>query len=102
MPRRLFEGFYLLFHTVIHLRISRIDTIIKKLRPGGYSAILDSVQLCDTPQFKEVLLEFPKRYHEPFYTSYIKNPIEDILHNKDVKVINSTRRFLSKCVVFKK
>ena len=76
--------------------------MIKKLRPGRYGAILDSVQLCDTPQFEEVLLEFPKRYHEPFYTSYIKNPIEDILHNKDVKVINSTRRFLSKCVVFKK
>ncbi len=79
-----------------------IDSMIKKLKPGGYGAILDSVQLCDTPQFEEVLLEFPKRYHEPFYTSYIKNPIEDILHNKDVKVINSTRRFLSKCVVFKK
>ena len=79
-----------------------IEEMIRKLKSGGYGAILDSAQIHDVPHYEDILLEFPKRYHEPFYTNYVKNPLEDILRESGVTIINSSTRFLSKCVVFKK
>jgi len=75
---------------------------IKSLKPGGIGIVLDSLQLDDKPSWNEVLLDFPKRYHEPFYKNYIKNNLEKFLQEQNVKILKTEYALFSKCVSFKK
>ncbi len=83
-------------------REESIREMLRVTKKGGVAIILDSVQIIDVPEYEEILLDFPKKYHEPFYTSYIKKPLEEIIKENGGQVLKTSRRFLSKCVVFRK
>src|SRR5215510_304294 len=42
------------------------------LKPGGRLVLLDSLQLGDEPDYDGMIELFPQNFHEPYYTSYIK------------------------------
>jgi ubiquinone/menaquinone biosynthesis C-methylase UbiE len=66
------------------------------LKPGGYFAAIDSIQLEDRPDLDPYLLDFPKQFHEPFYTNYIKTPLPPLLERAGLKLRESDTGFLSR------
>lgn len=90
-----------LFHELPHKeRINVIKEMKRLLKPGGTGIIIDSIQIKDKPEYEEILFDFPKRYHEPFYTHYIKNPLEDYIQDLDLKILDTEIVFFSKVVTF--
>ena len=67
------------------------------LKPGGVLVIEDSVQLNDSPELAPVLRQFPRDLHEPFFTQYLSDPLED-LFQKPTFVPRSEPVFLAKLV----
>lgn len=75
---------------------------IRVLRPGGCGIIIESIQHQDRPDWKAILDDFPKRYHEPYYKNYVDNPIEPTLERYGAKVLDKNQILFSKCVTFTK
>lgn len=76
---------------------------IRILKPGGYGVILESLQLDDKPRINDILRDFPRKYHEPFFMNYIKNRLEDFLGGRDdLEVLHSNMSFMSKAITFRK
>ena len=72
------------------------------LRPGGYFAFVDSLQLGQNPSLDEALLEFPKEFHEPFYTNYLRHPMEELLAEAGFLVTKKRIGFFSQMQLAKK
>ena len=72
------------------------------LKPGGTLAILDSAQLIESPDIAPFLEEFPTLYHEPYYRSYLRDPLEDAVAESGFDVVCVRPEFLSKLVVGRK
>ena len=72
------------------------------LKPGGRLIIVDSLQTGDDPAYEGTLELFPQNFHEPYFTSYIKEDFGQLaqdygmVHNRDIKA------FVSKVMVFDK
>lgn len=75
---------------------------LKHLSQNGKGILVESLQVGDIDFFDEVLYDFPKYYHEPFYKSYIETPIEKQLEQLGARNIKVTSRLFSKCVSFTK
>jgi ubiquinone/menaquinone biosynthesis C-methylase UbiE len=71
------------------------------LKPKGIQIHLDSIQWDDDPLFNESLSSFPKNFHEPFYTNYIKTPFENLIPG-NLKVTFKQLALLSKIVFIEK
>ena len=86
-----------LFHELpLEEREKVIQEARRLLKPGGYFAAVDSLQLDDHPQLNQFLLDFPKQFHEPFYTNYIKNPVAPILEGGGFQMVETGTGFLSR------
>src|SRR4030095_2859109 len=48
------------------------------LKPGGRLVIVDSLQIGDEPDYDGMLELFPRSYHEPYYTSYLKEDFREL------------------------
>lgn len=75
---------------------------IRVLKPGGIGIIIESIQEQDRPEWKPILDDFPKRYHEPYYKNYVQTPIEPFLEQQGAKIIDQDQILFSKCVTFTK
>lgn len=75
---------------------------IEHLAHSGKGILVESLQVGDMDFFDEVLYDFPKYYHEPFYKNYIETPVEKQLEELGAKNIKVTKRLFSKCVSFTK
>ena len=84
------------------VRLKVLEEQLRVVKPGGMCIIVDSLQLADKPVIDEVLMDFPRYYHEPFYTNYIKSPLEKTLKEIGAKDIKIELRFLSKLITFTK
>jgi ubiquinone/menaquinone biosynthesis C-methylase UbiE len=51
------------------------------LKPGGRLVLLDSLQRGDRPDYEGLLELFPHSYHEPYYSSYIKEDFGSLLQS---------------------
>lgn len=80
-------------------RIRVLEETKRMLTPGGVAIIIDSIQIKDKPEWKELLLDFPKRYHEPFYRNYLDWDMEGAIESVGLKVAKRSRYFLSTCLV---
>lgn len=74
---------------------------LRVLKAGGIGIIIESIQEKDRPEWKPILDDFPKRYHEPFYKNYVQNPIEETLEELGAQIIDRNQILFSKCIVFK-
>lgn len=68
------------------------------LRPGGLLLLVDSIQQQDVPAYQQVLEDFPRDYHEPFFESYQAWPLAEAFERHGFAEVRSQRGFLSKCV----
>ncbi len=49
--------------------------IARVLKPGGLFVFVDSLQWGDVEGYDGMLEGFPQRYHEPYYTDYLGDPL---------------------------
>lgn len=92
-----------LFHELPQAEREKVlSEAMRVLRPGGFFAAVDSLQLGDKPDFDVFLENFPKQFHEPFYTHYIKHPLENDLVKAGFEVTDQGTGFLSKFWVAQK
>lgn len=75
---------------------------IRLTKKEGLIVICDSLQAKDRPDLKEVLEDFPRRYHEPFYKNYLKDDLEGELKKLGLKVVHKENVLLTKCIIAKK
>jgi ubiquinone/menaquinone biosynthesis C-methylase UbiE len=67
-----------LFHELPRDARRRIHAeAFRVLAPGRRYVVVDSGQRGDADEIMEYLELFPKLYHEPYYASYLADPIED-------------------------
>ena len=83
------------------VRVKLINSANKHLKPGGFLILMDSLQQHDRIEFDWALKQFPKDFHEPFYTDYIKTPLKSLL-GKKFSLISEEHRFLSKMIMAQK
>ena len=72
------------------------------LKPGGRLVLVDSLQLGDEPAYDGLLETFPRNFHEPYYTTYLKEDFGKIARTCDLKQARSVNAFVSKVMVFDK
>jgi len=72
------------------------------LKPGGLLLFADSLQWDDNPELNWALERFPKVYHEPFYTNYSRDKMEDLLSRVTGTEAYSDQAFLTKLVWLQK
>jgi ubiquinone/menaquinone biosynthesis C-methylase UbiE len=72
------------------------------LKPCGRLVLVDSLQRGDEPDYDGLLEVFPQNFHEPYYTSYLKEDFGKIARTCDLKQTRSFNAFVSKVMVFDK
>jgi ubiquinone/menaquinone biosynthesis C-methylase UbiE len=72
------------------------------LRPGGRAVLCDSAQWSESAELSYFFDVFPALYHEPYYKSYVGDPLEDTMTELGFRVRSVRPHFLSKVVVAEK
>ena len=86
-----------LFHELpLEVRQSVLQEARRVAREGCVLAIVDSVQRGDSSLFDELLEDFPKNYHEPFFKNYATHPMSPIIEQAGFTVKSETVGFASK------
>ncbi len=92
-----------LFHELpLEVRVAVLDEAHRVLKPGGLIAIADSIQLGDIESLDWAIKDFPKNFHEPFYTNYIKTAMEGLLESAGFEILYVDKTFLTKTILAKK
>lgn len=73
-----------------------IAEMARVLAPGGVLALCDSAQLHDSPELGWFLESFPKNYHEPYYRSYLRDPLEEQLTEAGLERVAAAPWFVAK------
>jgi ubiquinone/menaquinone biosynthesis C-methylase UbiE len=97
-----FDGTFsaFLFHELpSRERMKVLKEGLRVLRPGGFMAIVDSLQKDDVPELNFGLEQFPKEFHEPFYKNYTEEPMEPLLAKAGFENISQGTGFFSKWLV---
>ncbi len=76
--------------------------IARILKPGGRLIFVDSLQYGDTPDWDGLLDYFPVQFHEPYYSSYVKEDLGTLFDKAGLAQIDSDVAFLSKITVYEK
>jgi ubiquinone/menaquinone biosynthesis C-methylase UbiE len=88
-----------LFHELpLEVRRQILKESQRVLKPGGFWAMVDSIQKDDVPGFNWALERFPVDFHEPFYRNYSLNSMEQLATKSGLKNIKSNIGFFSKVV----
>jgi ubiquinone/menaquinone biosynthesis C-methylase UbiE len=58
------------------VRRAVVDEVRRVLKPGGMLIFVDSLQTGDVPDYDAMLDYFPVAFHEPFYTSYLREDLD--------------------------
>jgi ubiquinone/menaquinone biosynthesis C-methylase UbiE len=69
------------------------------LRPGGVHVVVDALQRGDVPDLDWALEAFPREFHEPYFRSYTRQPLETLLREAGFSKPRTSTAFLSKVVV---
>ncbi len=83
-------------------RRSVLKEQLRLTRKGGLIIIADSLQVKDRPDLKEILEDFPKKYHEPYYKNYLYDDLEEELEAMGAKIVHKEKVLLTKCLIAKK
>ena len=66
------------------------------MQPGGVLVICDSIQATDSPDFAEMMNNFPAIFHEPYYRHYTTDNLEDRLTEAGFINLQVENHFVSK------
>jgi ubiquinone/menaquinone biosynthesis C-methylase UbiE len=84
------------------IRRRLIAEAARVLKPSGRLILLDSLQLGDEPEYDGMLEHFPMNYHEPYFSTYIREDFSTIAGHYGLVHRPDTAAFLSKVMVFDK
>jgi len=88
-----------LFHEVPPLiRREIAKEFARVLKPGGLLVFMDSLQTGDTPEVDAMLEAFPANFHEPYYSSYLREDLNQIFGDAGFTNVSAEPVFLSKLV----
>ena len=84
------------------VRRAVIAEAARVLKPGGRLVLVDSLQLGDEPDYDGMLERFPQLYHEPYYTTYLREDFPAIARRHGLAHRRDTKAYVSKVMVFDK
>ncbi len=87
---------FLLHELPAQARQNVIDEAFRLLEPGGVLVLADSVQLQDSPDFKPVMDNFRRVFHEPYYRDYISDSIEARLQQAGFEAVAAETHFMTR------
>ena len=76
--------------------------IARALKPGGVLVFADSLQWDETPDLNQMLEYFPIGFHEPFYTSYLREDFTALFAEAGLVCEETELAFLTKVMRFRK
>ena len=86
-----------LFHELPRtVRENVLNEFFRVLEPGGILVLADSIQVNDSPDFIQIMENFHKSFHEPFYCDYIKEDINSKIASIGFNNIKSKSFFMTK------
>ena len=86
-----------LFHELPRIiRENVLREFLRVLEPGGILVLADSIQVNDSPDFIQVMENFHKSFHEPFYSDYIKEDINSKMEEIGFNNVKSKSFFMTK------
>lgn len=89
-----------LFHELPGPARRRVAAELRRcVRPGGLVVVCDAAQLVEAQDLEFFLDAFSREMHEPFFSDYIDDPLEEVLHEAGLEVEATERAWLSKVVV---
>ncbi len=87
---------FLLHELPRNARQNVLNECFRITRPGGTLILADSIQISDSPQFSEIMKNFYKIFHEPFYYDYINDDINYKLENAGFQEIKAESFFMTR------
>ncbi len=92
-----------LFHELPQHARRRVAAELGRLvKPGGLLLLVDSIQLGDFPDYDALLEIFPAKFHEPYYSSYIRTDLVALFAESGFQYQGLERAFLSKVMIFRR
>ncbi len=86
-----------LFHELPRtVRENVLKEFFRVLEPGGILILADSIQVIDSPDFIQIMENFYKSFHEPFYCDYIKENITSKIDDIGFNNVKSNSFFMTK------
>ncbi len=86
-----------LFHELPRtIRENVLKEFFRVLEPDGILILADSIQENDSPDFIQIMENFYKSFHEPFYCDYIKEDITSKIKDIGFNNIKSNSFFMTK------
>ena len=86
-----------LFHELPRtVREKVLNEFFRVLDTKGILVIADSIQISDSPDFIQIMENFYKTFHEPFYCDYIKDDINSKIQEVGFKNVKSNSFFMTK------
>ena len=86
-----------LFHELPRtVREKVLQEFFRVLEPGGILVLADSIQVSDSPDFIQIMENFHKSFHEPFYYDYIQEDINNKMGEIGFHNIKSNSFFMTK------
>ena len=86
-----------LFHELPRtVREKVLQEFFRVLEPGGILVLADSIQVSDSPDFTQIMENFHKSFHEPFYYDYIQDDINNKMGKIGFHNIKSNSFFMTK------
>ena len=86
-----------LFHELPRtVREKVLNEFYRVLEPSGTLVIADSIQISDSPEFTQIMENFQKTFHEPFYYDYIKEDLDSKIQNIGFNNLSSRSFFMTK------
>ena len=92
-----------LFHELPpRVRRDAIREIARVLKPGAAFVLADSIQTGDAADLDRMLEYFPVGFHEPYFTSYLKEDFAALFAEHGFEVEDTELAFLTKVTRFRK
>lgn len=92
-----------LFHELPpRVRRDAAREIARVLNPGGVFVLADSIQSGDHPDLDRMLEYFPVGFHEPYFSSYLKEDLAALFADAGLVLEETQHAFLTKVMRFRK
>lgn len=92
-----------LFHELPpRIRRDAVREIARIVKPGGVFVLADSIQTGDAEDLDRMLEYFPVGFHEPYFSTYLKEDFASLLGEVGFEVEETELAFLTKVIRFRK